>query len=223
MDSLVHSDQHKIAEDSIYKPAYRRILWLTFFIAFFNQFSGINAFLYYAPRIFEIANLNEDAAALSSVGVGLINLIFTMFGLLMIDRFGRKTLLIIGGVGYVISLGLVALFFSGVQLFDISLLFFLFIASHAIGQGAVIWVFISEIFPNHLRAKGQAFGSTVHWILAAFIPALMPFLFQTIGAAAIFGFFTFMMILQLVWIQYKVRETKSKTLEQIQLELKNHE
>ena len=132
---------------------YRRILWLTFFIAFFNQFSGINAFLYYAPRIFELANLNADSAALSSIGVGVVNLIFTMLGLLLIDILGRKTLLRIGGIGYVVSLGLVALFLIDDSLFRVNLLqketsnffvsifFFLFIASHAIGQGAVI-VFI---------------------------------------------------------------------------------
>jgi MFS family permease len=205
--------------EQIYDPKYRRILWLTFFIAFFNQFSGINAFLYYAPRIFELAQLSEDAAALSSIGVGLVNLVFTMLGLLMIDRFGRKTLLTIGGIGYVISLGLITFYFSGIW---VSMFFFLFIAAHAVGQGAVIWVLISELYPDHLRAKGQAFGSTTHWILAAIIPALMPYLFEKIGAAAVFGFFTFMMVIQLFWIRINVTETKGKTLHQIHEELQHH-
>lgn len=211
-DSLTSSEQ-------IYDPKYRRILWLTFFIAFFNQFSGINAFLYYAPRIFELAQLSEDAAALSSIGVGLINLIFTMLGLLMIDRFGRKTLLTIGGIGYVVSLALITFYFSGIW---VSMFFFLFIAAHAVGQGAVIWVLISELYPDHLRAKGQAFGSTTHWVLAAIIPALMPYLFEKVGAAAVFGFFTLMMVIQLFWIRLKVTETKGKTLDQIHQELQHH-
>lgn len=211
-DSLTSSEQ-------ISDPKYRRILWLTFFIAFFNQFSGINAFLYYAPRIFELAQLSEDAAALSSIGVGLINLIFTMLGLLMIDRFGRKTLLTIGGIGYVVSLALITFYFSGIW---VSMFFFLFIAAHAVGQGAVIWVLISELYPDHLRAKGQAFGSTTHWVLAAIIPALMPYLFEKVGAAAVFGFFTLMMVIQLFWIRLKVTETKGKTLDQIHQELQHH-
>lgn len=211
-DSLTSSEQ-------IYDPKYRRILWLTFFIAFFNQFSGINAFLYYAPRIFELAQLSEDAAALSSIGVGLINLIFTMLGLLMIDRFGRKTLLTIGGIGYVVSLALITFYFSGIW---VSMFFFLFIAAHAVGQGAVIWVLISELYPDHLRAKGQAFGSTTHWVLAAIIPALMPYLFEKVGAATVFGFFTLMMVIQLFWIRLKVTETKGKSLDQIHQELQHH-
>lgn len=205
---------------SLWDSKYRRILWLTFFIAFFNQFSGINAFLYYAPRIFELAKLDPEISALSSVGVGIINLIFTMAGLSLIDRFGRKALLTIGGLGYIVSLGLVSLYFLlGWTGISVSLFFIFFIAAHAIGQGAVIWVFISELFPDQLRAKGQAFGATIHWLLAAIIPSLMPFLFEVIGAASVFGFFTLMMILQLAWIRIKVPETKGKSLDVLHQEL----
>lgn len=219
-DSHRWDAQSKFNTNSLWDSKYRRILWLTFFIAFFNQFSGINAFLYYAPRIFELAKLDPEIAALSSVGVGIINLIFTMAGLSLIDRFGRKSLLTIGGIGYIVSLGLVSLYFlMGWSGISVSLFFIFFIAAHAIGQGAVIWVFISELFPDHLRAKGQAFGATIHWLLAAIIPSLMPFLFEKIGAAAVFGFFTLMMILQLAWIRIKVPETKGKSLDVLHQEL----
>lgn len=215
----LNSERNK-EKESIFQPRYRKVLWLVFFIALFNQFSGINAFLYYAPRIFELAGYNASSAYLSSIGAGIINLFFTMIGLALIDYFGRKKLLWIGGLGYILSLGLVSVYFflnwSGPI---VSFFFFLFIAAHAIGQGAVIWVFISEIFPDHLRAKGQAFGSTIHWILAASIPALMPYLFDTIGAGTVFEIFTGMMLLQLFWIKKFVPETKGKTLEEINREL----
>ena len=118
----------------------------------FNQLSGINAFLYYAPRIFEEAGLGESTALLSSIGIGFVNLIFTLIGVFLIDRLGRKTLMYIGSIGYIISLTLVACaFFFGWSGMAVPLFLFVFIASHAVGQGAVIWVFISEIFPNHLH------------------------------------------------------------------------
>ncbi|MCC8360637.1 sugar porter family MFS transporter [Salinimicrobium sediminilitoris] len=201
-------------KSSIFQPKYSFPLMLAFFIAFFNQFSGINAFLYYAPRIFEMSGLEESSALLSSVGIGVINLIFTLIGVALIDKMGRKKLMYIGSVGYIISLGLVTLAFQqswpGMY---VPVFFFLFIASHAIGQGAVIWVFISEIFPNHLRANGQSFGSSVHWVLAALIPSFIPFLFDTIGAPVVFGIFTFMMVLQLLWVKFYMPETKGQELE----------
>lgn len=212
------SDTEK--NDSIFHLTYRKVLWLTFFVALFNQFSGINAFLYYAPRIFDLAGLDENASYLSSVGVGLVNFIFTLLGVSLIDKLGRKTLMYIGGTGYIVSLGLVFLSFqfhwhgSIVPYF-----FFLFIASHAIGQGTVIWVFISELFPDNLRAAGQGFGSTVHWLFAAVIPALIPFLFDKIGAANVFGIFCFFMVIQFIWIRKWMPETKGKSLEEISEEL----
>lgn len=202
--------------ESIWQPKYRFIVLLAFLIAFFNQFSGINAFLYYAPRIFEIAGLEQNAALLSSVGVGVVNLVFTLLGLVLIDKLGRRTLMYICSFGYIISLGLISLAFlqswSG-QI--VPFLFFLFIAAHAVGQGAVIWVFISEIFPNHLRAQGQSLGSSTHWVLAAAIPAMIPFLFGTIGASAVFMIFTGMMVLQLLFVIFLMPETKGVPLEEL--------
>jgi sugar porter (SP) family MFS transporter len=219
--SILHSSQQDQAGERLLNSAYRFPLLLAFFIAFFNQFSGINAFLYYAPRIFEIAGLEESAALLSSVGIGLTNLVFTLLGLSLIDRFGRRQLMYVGSVGYIISLSLVAwAFASGIQGMAIPVLLFLFIAAHAIGQGTVIWVFISEIFPNCLRAKGQAFGSSVHWILAAVIPSLVPVLFRQIGAAPVFGFFAFMMVLQLVFVWRLMPETKGISLEYLNQKLR---
>lgn len=208
------------AGETIFIKKYRFPLILAFLIAFFNQFSGINAFLYYAPRIFEIAGLEESAALLSSIGIGLTNLVFTLIGLAMIDRFGRRTLLYVGSIGYIISLSLVAIAFTlEWQGMAVPIFLFLFIAAHAIGQGAVIWVFISEIFPTHLRANGQAFGSSVHWVLAAIIPSLVPTLFSTIGAATVFAIFAFMMFLQLIFVWRMMPETKGVPLEDLEKQL----
>ena len=202
--------------DSIFKKQHRFPLILAFLIAFFNQFSGINAFLYYAPRIFEEAGLGESTALLSSIGIGVVNLIFTMIGVFLIDKVGRKLLMYIGSAGYIISLGMVAYAFAtGWTGMAVPSFMFLFIMAHAIGQGTVIWVFISEIFPNHLRGSGQAFGSSIHWLLAAIIPSSIPFLFSTIGAAPVFGVFTFMMVLQLLFVMFMMPETKGKSLEEL--------
>lgn len=202
--------------ESLWLKKYRKPVLLAFLIAFFNQVSGINAFLYYAPRIFEIAGLEQSAALLSSVGIGVINLIFTFVGLSLIDKFGRRQLMYIGSFGYIVSLGLVSLaFFLEWKGMAVPLFFFLFIAAHAIGQGTVIWVFISEIFPNHLRAQGQALGSSTHWWLAAAIPAAIPFLFDSIGAAWVFVCFTVMMVVQLFFVMVMMPETKGVSLEEL--------
>lgn len=212
--------ENQVSGENIFMKKYRFPLILAFLIAFFNQLSGINAFLYYAPRIFEEAGLGESTALLSSIGIGLVNLIFTLFGVFLIDRLGRKKLMYIGSVGYIISLSLVAAaFFLNWGGYFVPIFLFLFIASHAIGQGAVIWVFISEIFPNHIRASGQAFGSTTHWLLAAIIPSLIPYLFSSIGAGAVFAFFAFMMVLQLLFVIFMMPETKGKSLEELSSEL----
>lgn len=206
--------------ETIFSQRYRFPLMLAFLVAFFNQFSGINAFLYYAPRIFEIAGLEKSAALLSSVGIGITNLIFTLLGLSLIDRFGRRQLMYIGSVGYIISLSLVAATFAlGIKGMAVPIFLFLFIAAHAVGQGAVIWVFISEIFPTHLRASGQAFGSSVHWVLAAAIPSLVPVLFTSIGAAPVFAMFAFMMVLQLLFVWRMMPETKGVRLEDLEKQL----
>jgi MFS family permease len=182
--------------------------------------SGINAFLYYAPRIFEIAGLEQDSSLLSSIGIGVVNLIFTLIGVFLIDKAGRKQLMFVGSIGYIISLLLVACaFFFKWGGLSVPIFLFIFIASHAVGQGAVIWVFISEIFPNHLRASGQAFGSSVHWVLAAIIPSLVPVLFTSIGAGYVFLFFAIMMFFQLLFVLFMMPETKGKSLETLSREL----
>lgn len=220
MDRILADQKNVVPGETIFLLKYRPALMLAFFIAFFNQFSGINAFLYYAPRIFEIAGLEKSSALLSSVGIGVTNLIFTLLGLAFIDRFGRRQLMYIGSVGYIVSLSLVAVALQmGIQGMAVPIFLFLFIASHAIGQGAVIWVFISEIFPNHLRASGQAFGSSVHWVLAAIIPSLVPFLFTNIGPATVFAFFAFMMVLQLYFVWRSMPETKGVSLEDLEDQL----
>jgi sugar porter (SP) family MFS transporter len=223
--NAIESEKVKeISGESIFMKKYRKPLLLAFFIALFNQLSGINAFLYYAPRIFELAGLEKSASFLSSIGIGIINLLFTIIGITLIDKYGRKTLMYIGSIGYIISLGLVSTAFvfewKGML---VPLFFFLFIASHAIGQGAVIWVFISEIFPNKLRAAGQSFGSSVHWVLAALIPSFIPFLFKEIGTATVFIIFCIMMVFQLLWVLFKMPETKGKTLEELSESLSNEQ
>lgn len=211
----VNTQNQGVAE-TIFMKKYRFPLTLAFLIAFFNQWSGINAFLYYAPRIFELAGLGESTALLSSIGIGLTNFVFTLIGIYLIDRLGRKQLMYFGSVGYIISLSLVsAAFFFNWTGMAVPVFLFVFIASHAIGQGAVIWVFISEIFPNHLRGSGQAFGSSTHWVLAALIPSFVPVLFGTIGAGIVFGFFAFMMVLQLIWVAFMMPETKGVSLEEL--------
>src|SRR5680860_18912 len=210
------------ASENIFMKKYRFPLMLAFFIAFFNQFSGINAFLYYAPRIFEAAGLGESTALLSSIGIGITNIIFTFAGIFLIDKLGRRQLMYIGSVGYIISLSLVAAaFILGWKGMAVPIFLFLFIASHAIGQGAVIWVFISEVFPNHLRGSGQAFGSSTHWVLAAIIPSSVPFLFTAIGPGPVFAFFAFMMVLQLLFVRFLMPETKGVSLEELSKPFQN--
>lgn len=208
------------SSETIFIKKYRFPLMLAFLVAFFNQLSGINAFLYYAPRIFEEAGLGASTALLSSIGIGVTNLLFTLLGIFLIDRLGRKQLMYFGSVGYIISLSLVAAaFFLGWTGMVVPMFLFLFIASHAIGQGAVIWVFISEIFPNHIRSSGQAFGSSTHWVLAAIIPSLVPILFTQIGPGPVFAFFAFMMVLQLLFVIFMMPETKGISLEQLSKKL----
>lgn len=217
MAELHAGEDNHVKGETIFLKKYRFPLILAFLIAVFNQFSGINAFLYYAPRIFAEAGLEESAALMSSIGIGVTNLIFTLLGVFLIDVLGRKKLMYIGSFGYIISLGLVSLaFFLKWQGMAVPIFLFMFIASHAIGQGAVIWVFISEIFPNHLRASGQAFGSSTHWVLAAIIPSMIPFLFSTIGAGAVFLIFAVMMVFQLLFVIFMMPETKGKSLEELQ-------
>ncbi|MDG2167563.1 MAG: sugar porter family MFS transporter [Opitutales bacterium] len=194
-------------------------LLLAFFIAFFNQLSGINAVLYFAPRIFELTGLESKAALLQSVGIGITNLVFTFVGLWLIDRAGRRTLLIIGSFGYILSLGLCAWAFASENFAIVPVCIFAFIAAHAVGQGAVIWVFIGEIFPNKDRAKGQALGSSTHWVFAALLTLFFPKMVTAFSPAIVFGFFAFMMVLQLIWVKVWVPETRGVPLEEVEKKL----
>jgi SP family arabinose:H+ symporter-like MFS transporter len=192
---------------------------LAFFIAFFNQLSGINAVLYFAPRIFKMTGLGDNAALLQSVGIGVTNFLFTFVGLWLIDKLGRRTLLIIGSFGYIASLGSCAWAFATQHFSIVPVCIVAFIASHAIGQGAVIWVFISEIFPNRNRAAGQSFGCSTHWVFAALLTLFFPKMVEAFPPAVVFGFFSFMMILQLTWVKFMVPETKGIGLEEMQKKL----
>lgn len=214
------------AASSFWTWRLRVPILLAFLVAFFNQLSGINAILYFAPRIFELTGLGQEAALLQSVGIGITNLVFTFVGLWLIDRLGRRTLLYIGSFGYIASLGLTAWAFFTQHYAIVPVCIFAFIAAHAVGQGAVIWVFISEIFPNRHRAEGQAFGSGTHWVFAALLTTLFPKMVELSGANStpqragfIFLFFCLMMVLQLVWVKLMVPETKGRSLEEIQKDL----
>lgn len=217
---ITKDNQNITSSESIFNKKYSFIVMLAFLIAAFNQLSGINAFLYYAPRIFEEAGLGQSIALLNSVGIGLTNVIFTYVGINLIDRLGRRTLMYIGSFGYIVSLSLISIsFFLEWEGIFLPLFFFLFIASHAIGQGAIIWVYISEIFPNNIRSYGQSFGVSTHWILAAIIPSFIPFLFGFIGPGFVFSFFALMMVFQLLFVHFIMPETKGISLEDLSKKL----
>ncbi|RCR68863.1 sugar porter family MFS transporter [Larkinella punicea] len=202
----------------LFSSTYKTPITLAVLFAIFNQVSGINAIIYYAPRIFEMTGLGKSSALLSSAGIGLINLIFTLISLNLIDRFGRRTLMKIGSVGLILTLGLVARAFY-VQDFSgmtVPFLLFGYIAFFGFSQGAVIWVFISEIFPNEVRASGQALGSFTHWLMAAIITFTFPYLAEHFGGGNTFLFFTAMMVLQLLFVVRLMPETKGTSLEQIE-------
>ncbi len=218
-DAILAASSERVVSTHFWTRRLRVPIFLAFLIAFFNQLSGINAILYFAPRIFEMTGLGAKAALLQSVGIGVTNLIFTFVGLWLIDRLGRRTLLFIGSFGYIVSLGLTAWAFFTQHYSIVPACIFAFIAAHAIGQGAVIWVFISEIFPNRHRAEGQTLGSSTHWIFAALLTTFFPSMVSFFPAGYVFGFFAFMMVLQLIWVKTMVPETKGVPLEQMQKRL----
>jgi len=189
---------------------------LAILVSVFNQLSGINAVNYFAPRIFSLAGLEAKAALLQSVGIGIVNIVFTMLGLLLIDKLGRRGLLYIGSFGYIASLGLTSWAFTTGHYSIVPGCIFFFIASHAVGQGTVIWVLISEIFPNRHRAEGQALGSFTHWLFAALLTTFFPTMVTSFAPGSVFLFFCSMMVLQLVWVKTMVPETKGVTLEAMQ-------
>ncbi|MCB0543830.1 MAG: sugar porter family MFS transporter [Lewinellaceae bacterium] len=218
-DTTDHSKTIGIGE--FFSGKYRLPILLAFLFALFNQMSGINAVIYFAPRIFNNTGMGDDAALLSSVGIGVTNLVFTMLGMVLIDRMGRRFLMYVGSFGYIISLSLVAWAFFSNQFngYMVPVLLFVFIAAHAIGQGAVIWVFISEIFPNEVRAYGNSLGSGTHWVFAALIAGNFVHLEGVFGGGPIFAFFAFMMVLQLLFVWKMMPETKGVSLEELQRRL----
>lgn len=227
--AIIKSNEHEAhtgKSTAFFSSKHSVIIWLAFLIAFFNQLSGINFILYYAPEILSKIGLGAKDSLLNSIAIGGTNLIFTFVGLYLIDRLGRRKLLLIGSIGYIISLAMVAGCFAS-HASPVLLMFFLllFIAAHAIGQGAVIWVFISEIFPNKIRATGQSFGASVHWVFAAIITLITPvFLDDKNGIFKdnpwpIFAFFAVMMLLQLIWVLTKMPETKGVSLEELEAKL----
>lgn len=201
---------------------YNVPLLLAFLFAFFNQVSGINAVIYYAPRIFSSAGMGESAALLSSVGVGIANLIATLIGLALIDRFGRRFLMYIGSFGYIISLSMIAYFFytDNTGGYAVPIWIFIFIGAHAVGQGACIWVFISEIFPNEIRGFGMSLGSGTHWVFAAIIAGNFPALVGIMGGEGpIFAVFAVMMVFQLLFVWKMMPETKGVSLEDLEKQM----
>jgi MFS transporter, SP family, xylose:H+ symportor len=206
-------------KEPFFQAKYLKPIMLAVMIAMFNQLSGINALIYYTKRIFEMAGASGTNAMAQSVIVGFTNLVFTMAALAVIDHFGRKKLMLVGSIGYIISLSVVAWgFYSGSGGVIVLIGFIVFIAAHAFGQGAVIWVFISEIFPNTLRARGQALGSFTHWIMAALISQTFPMFAEQLGWK-VFAIYGICMVGQLIWVLTVMPETKGITLEKMQKEL----
>lgn len=210
-----------LSDEGVFQRKYRTPILCAVLLAMFNQLSGINAILYYAPRIFEMTGLKTNAAFLQSVSIGVTNMLFTVLAMFLIDRFGRKTLLIIGSFGMILFLGLASYsFFSGRQGgYFLMLCLVGFIAFFSLSQGAVIWVFISEIFPNRVRAQGQSLGSSTHWVMAAIISWAFPWVSAHLGGGVSFLFFAIMMVAQLLFVVKVLPETKGKSLEAIQAEL----
>lgn len=213
------------AIERVLRKRYKRPVTLALAIATFNQLSGINALMYYAPQIFRMAGAGTASSLGQAVIVGCTNLVFTMAALLVIDKFGRCKLMVAGSVGYIVSLAATAAAFYaygtdftpfGGAVVLASLM--VFIASHAFGQGAVIWVYLSEIFPNRVRAQGQALGSFTHWVFAAGISWTFPMIAEVSGGHA-FAFYSSMMVLQLLWVLKVMPETKGVPLEEIEKRL----
>lgn len=216
--------------EKLFQKKYNRVLWLGFLIAFFNQLSGINFVLYYAPQILEQAGLGGEESLFNSIAIGIVNLVFTLIGVRLIDKLGRRQLIIIGSIGYIVSLLMVGwCFYSNASPAMLLTFICIFIASHAIGQGAVIWVFISEIFPNRVRAYGQSWGTSTHWVFAALITLITPFFIDEQEGILrdslwyIYYFFAGMMVLQLLWAIFKMPETKGVSLEDLEKKLVDEE
>lgn len=224
---ILIKEEHELSKngikESLFNGKYGKPIMFAVVLAMFNQLSGINAILYYAPRIFEMAGFSKEDAFLQPVYIGAANLFFTFLAMTVIDKFGRKKLLITGALGMIVFLALTAHAFSSGGTMGTNVLIYLigFIAFFAFSQGAVIWVFISEIFPNSVRSQGGSLGSFTHWIMAAIISWTFPIIVEGSpnGGFYSFIFYTLMMFLSLLFIAKFLPETKGKTLEQIQKDL----
>jgi len=212
--------EHHSIKEPFFTKKYSLPISLAVMLALFNQFSGINAVLYYAPHIFKMAGFEKSSALLNSMGVGGVLFVFTIAAMALIDKVGRKKLMLVGSVGYIVSLAAIAWAFfkygteftdtgSQVVLYSV----FLFIAAHSFGQGSVIWVYLSEIFPNRVRARGQALGSAT-----AAISWTFPLVAEYSGGWT-FAFYAVCMVGQLVWVWTTMIETKGVSLEKIQSKL----
>ncbi len=207
----------------LFQRKYWKPILIAFLISTINQLSGINAILYYAPRLLEMSGVFHEGAMLQSIIIGLTNLTFSMIGMALIDKVGRKTLIGIGAVGMVICQAMVARGFALEAFHGYYMLIFLvgYVAFFAMSLGATIWVVIAEVFPNDVRASGQVFGSMTHWVWSALLSWFFP-MFLSIGGQYIFTFFSVMAALALFFAWW-MPETKGKSLEQIQKELVNNE
>ena len=205
----------------LFSGKYNLPISLAVAFAFFNQVSGINAIIYYAPRIFEMTGLGTDSALLSTAGLGLVNFVFTLLALSFIDRYGRRKLMLVGSFGLIVTLALVAYAFYSQNFlgYFVPVCLFIYIGFFAFSQGAVIWVFISEIFPTEVRASGQALGSFTHWLMAAIIAFTFPYLTEKLGGGNSFLLFTIMMVIQLIFVWRIMPETKGTSLEMLEEKL----
>ncbi|QEK53112.1 sugar porter family MFS transporter [Pedobacter aquae] len=224
LKAIQESQQAHASQEQLLSKKYKLPITLAILFAIFNQVSGINAIIYYAPRIFEMAGLGAHISLLSTVGIGMVNFTFTLIAIAFIDKIGRRTLMLIGSVGLILSLALVSSTFYSGNFSDSAIVVYLmfYIAFFAFSQGAVIWVFISEIFPNEVRAKGQTLGSFTHWIMAAIVAFSFPYFAEKLGGGTTFMFFSVMMFLQLIFVWKMMPETKGKSLEQIETSMVMH-
>lgn len=213
------SQARSLGEDSFFSRRYRKPILLVAAIVMFNQLSGINALIYYTKHIFEMAGYGSADALQQSIVIGLVNLVFTVVAMTVIDHMGRKPLILIGSLGYILSLSMVSYAFYSAASGKLLLAgLILFIASHAIGQGSICFVFISEIFPNRVRARGQAFGSFVLWVTAAAVSWSFP-VFSAASGWMTFAVFGLCCVCQLIWVIVAMPETKNVSLESIQKQL----
>ena len=219
-------EQSSTGKQTLFSLIYFKPISIAFLVAMFNQFSGINAILYYAPRIFELSGLTNSDSMFQSILIGVTNGVFTILGMILIDKVGRKKLLIIGSIGMSVCLGLVARTFYLQDFSGFGLLMYLliYIMFFAFSTGAVIWVLIAEVFPNTIRGKGQSFGSFTHWFFAALITFLFPVIekLSQFGVGHAFMFFSVMMIVQVIVVWKYFPETKGRTLEELGENLSSH-